>query len=56
MPDIASTESLKAALADADVVVFNRSSTGLYVERMLQQIGMADVVNAKAAREQDGAR
>jgi molybdate transport system substrate-binding protein len=55
VPDIASTESLKAALTDADVVVFNRSSTGLYVERMLQQIGMADIVNAKAAREQDGA-
>jgi molybdate transport system substrate-binding protein len=55
VPDIASTESLKAALADADVVVFNRASSGLYVERMLQQLGMADVVNAKAAREQDGA-
>jgi molybdate transport system substrate-binding protein len=54
-PDVASTESLKAALADADSVIFNRASSGLYVERMLQQIGMADVVNAKAAREQDGA-
>jgi molybdate transport system substrate-binding protein len=54
-PDIASTESLKAALAGADSVVFNRASSGLYVERMLQQIGMADVVNAKATREQDGA-
>jgi molybdate transport system substrate-binding protein len=55
VPDIASAESLKAALAGADSVVFNRSSSGLYVERMLEQIGMSDVVNAKAAREQDGA-
>ena len=54
-PDISSSESLRAALAAADSVVFNRSSSGLYIERMLQQIGMADVVNAKAAREQDGA-
>jgi molybdate transport system substrate-binding protein len=54
-PDIASSESLKAALAAADSVIFNRASTGLYVERMLQQLGLADVVNAKATREPDGA-
>ena len=54
-PDVADSESLKAALVGADSVVFNRASTGLYVERMLQRLGMADVVNAKATREHDGA-
>jgi len=54
-PDISSSESLKAALVAADSVVFNRASTGLYVERMLQQLGLADVVDAKATREPDGA-
>ena len=54
-PDISSSDGLKAALVAADSVVFNRASTGLYVERMLQQLGLADVVNAKATREPDGA-
>ena len=54
-PDIGSAEALKAALASADSVVFNRASTGLYVEKMLQQLGIADAVNAKATRGPDGA-
>jgi molybdate transport system substrate-binding protein len=54
-PDITSAETLKAALAGADAVVFNRASTGIYVEHMLRQLGIADAVNAKAERLADGA-
>jgi molybdate transport system substrate-binding protein len=54
-PDITSAEALKAALASADSVVFNSASTGLYIERMLEKLGIADAVNAKATREPDGA-
>jgi molybdate transport system substrate-binding protein len=54
-PDISSAETLKAALASADSVVFNRASTGIYVEHLLEQLGIADAVNAKAERLADGA-
>ena len=54
-PDLASAETLKAALQAAEHVVFNRASTGVIVERMLQRLGVADAVNAKAERVADGA-
>ena len=55
LPDIAGVDSLKRSLVNADSVVFNRASTGLYVEAMLQQLGIAEVVDAKATRYGDGA-
>ena len=57
-PDVASAESLKAALASADSVVFNRASTGLYVDQMLRKLGVFgvfDAVDAKSERLADGA-
>ena len=54
-PDLATAETLKAALRSADRVVFNRASTGAAVEQMLQRLGVADEVNAKAERVADGA-
>ncbi|HEX4234675.1 MAG TPA: substrate-binding domain-containing protein [Caldimonas sp.] len=54
-PDITSAETLKAALLGADVVVYNRASTGVWVERMLQRLGVADAVRPKSERFADGA-
>ena len=54
-PDITSVENLKQELLSAESVVFNRASTGLYVEVLLQKLGVADAVNAKATRYADGA-
>ncbi|MGZ5239147.1 MAG: substrate-binding domain-containing protein [Caldimonas sp.] len=54
-PDITSVETLKQALLSAESVVFNRASTGLYVETLLARLGIADAVNAKATRYGDGA-
>lgn len=54
-PDVSSAESLKAALAGADSVVFNRASTGLYVDQMLRKLGVFDAVDAKSERLADGA-
>jgi molybdate transport system substrate-binding protein len=54
-PDIATAETLKAALERAEVVVFNRASTGVIVEQMLQRLGIADAVHAKSVRVADGA-
>ncbi len=54
-PDVSSAESLKAALASADSVVFNRASTGLYVDHMLRQLGVFEAIDAKSERLADGA-
>jgi len=54
-PDVTSAETLKAALTSADSVVFNRASTGAIVEKMLQRLGVAESVDAKAERVADGA-
>ena len=55
VPDVSSAERLKAALASADAVVYNRASTGIYVEQMLRQLGVLDAVAAKSERLADGA-
>ena len=54
-PDITSAEALKTELASADAVVYNRASTGLWIETVLQRLGMADAVQPKAVRMPDGA-
>lgn len=54
-PDITSVETLKQELLSAESVIFNRASTGLYIDTLLQRLGVADVVNAKATRHGDGA-
>ena len=54
-PDIGSADALKATLLSADTVVFNRASTGIHVEAMLQRLGIADAVRAKSERVADGA-
>jgi len=54
-PDIGSADALKATLLSADTVVFNRASTGIHVEAMLQRLGIADAVRARSERVADGA-
>ena len=54
-PDIASAESLKAALLAADSVAFNRASTGQYVTGLLQKLGIADAMGGKTVQVADGA-
>jgi len=55
VPEIGDVAALKRELLAADSVVFNRASTGLYVEALLGRLGLADAVNAKASRHPDGA-
>ena len=43
-PDVGSAEALRAALVDAQAVIYNRASTGIYVETMLQRLGVTDIV------------
>lgn len=49
-PDISTTEALKQAVLDAESIVYNRASSGLYVEGLLQRLGLAELVAAKTRR------
>lgn len=54
-PDIASAEAFRRALLDADSLVFNRASTGLYFEGLLKQLGIEAETAPKTTRYPDGA-
>jgi molybdate transport system substrate-binding protein len=47
-PAIASSEAVKAALLAADSVVYNTASTGTYFVGLIERLGIADAVRAKA--------
>jgi molybdate transport system substrate-binding protein len=49
-PDVATTGALERAVLDADSVVYNRASSGLYVEGLLQRLGIAERIAAKTKR------
>jgi molybdate transport system substrate-binding protein len=53
VPDISSTEALKRALLAADSVVFNRASTGIYLENLLKKLGVYDPILSKITRYPD---
>jgi molybdate transport system substrate-binding protein len=54
VPDVASADALKRSVLEADSVVYNQASTGTYVERLLQRLGIADDVKARTKRYPDG--
>lgn len=54
-PDVSTTDALKRALAAADSVVYNTASTGLYLDKLFERLGIVDTVKAKATRYADGA-
>jgi molybdate transport system substrate-binding protein len=49
-PDISTTVALKRALLDADSVIYNRASSGLFVEGLIQRLGLAELIQAKTKR------
>ncbi len=49
-PDISSVESFKAALLAADAVLYNRASSGQYVEGLMTKLGLAENLAAKTER------
>ena len=44
-----------ASVLDAESIVFNRASTGIYFENLLKKMGVYEQVEAKTARYADGA-
>lgn len=55
LPDISSADALKRSILDAQSLVFNRASTGLYFESLLKKMGIDSQVEAKSVRYPDGA-
>jgi molybdate transport system substrate-binding protein len=55
LPDIASAEALKRSVLDATSLVYNRASTGLYLESLLKKMGVYEKVESKTTRYADGA-
>jgi molybdate transport system substrate-binding protein len=54
-PDISNGEALKQAVLDAESLVFNRASTGIYFENLLKKMGIYGQVEGKTTRYPDGA-
>ncbi|MFQ6018099.1 MAG: molybdate ABC transporter substrate-binding protein [Kiloniellaceae bacterium] len=54
-PDISSAEAFKNAVLAADSLVYNEASSGLYMARLMERLGIADKVGAKTTRLPTGA-
>ena len=55
VPDMSSAEAMKKAVLAADSLVFNRASTGLYLEGLLKKMDVYAQVEGKTTRYPDGA-
>lgn len=55
MPDISSAQALRRAVLDAESLVFNRASTGLYLEGLLKKMDVYAQVEGRITRYPDGA-
>jgi len=55
VPDIASADAIKRTVLEAESIVFNRASSGLYFEGLLKKMGVYGQIEAKAARYATGA-
>jgi len=54
-PNIATTDALKQALLGADSIVYNTASSGQYIAKMIEKLGIADQVKAKTTLYPDAA-
>ena len=49
-PDVSTTDALKRAVLDAESIVYNRASSGLYIDGLLHRLGLAELIQAKTKR------
>ena len=54
LPDISSAEAFKRSLLGAESVVYNRASSGVYIESMLKKLGVYQHIEARLTRYDDG--
>src|SRR5262245_55790733 len=53
LPGIATTDDFKQSLLSAESVVYNQASTGIYLEKLFDQLGIGEEVKAKTTRYPD---
>lgn len=54
LPGVGSAEALKRSLLEAESVVFNRASSGVYIETMLKKLGVYEQILPRLTRYDDG--
>lgn len=54
VPDVSSMAAFKRSLVEADALVYNRASSGIYIESLLKKIGVFDQLQSKIVRVDDG--
>ena len=54
MDDITTMAAFKRALMEADAIVYNRASSGVYIESLLKKIGVFDQIQSKVVQVDDG--
>jgi molybdate transport system substrate-binding protein len=54
VPDLPSPDALRRAFLEADAIVYNRGSSGLYIEKLLAQMEIAEQVRPRTAQVADG--
>ena len=50
VPNVASVDALREALLNADFIIYNQGSSGLYMEKLFEQMGIAARIQAKTVR------
>ena len=55
VPAIATADDIRKAVLEAESIVFNRASTGIYFENLLKKWGIYEQIEGKAARYTTGA-
>jgi molybdate transport system substrate-binding protein len=55
VPSIATVDALKQALLGAESVVYNTASTGIYLDKLFEKMGIADQLKSKTTRYATGA-
>lgn len=55
VPDLADADALKKRLVGATAVVYNRASSGLYAAKLLEKLGLADVLRSRIVVVDTGA-
>jgi molybdate transport system substrate-binding protein len=54
VPDVKTTDALKAAALAADSLVYNTASTGIYLENLFNKLGIGEQIKAKTTRHANG--
>ncbi len=54
-PDVATVDTLKQSLLGAESVVYNTASTGIYLDKLFEKMGITDRLKPKSTRYPNGA-